>query len=194
MASIRGQYESMGVQQFYAEKGAEYSNPHFATLKEVLPQMLEHLVGPLLPLKHGLLDFCCGSGEFTRIYEAWERSRGAQPSCITGSDPYTQEGYRQCTSRTAESWSFQDVCEGVLEERGLRFDVVAISYAIHLLDKSRYHLFFHSLARHANYMLIVSPTKNKGIVGREHCWEEVSYVANLKVHTRLYRSLASFDD
>eukprot|EP00873_Tetraselmis_striata_P022455 jgi/Tetstr1/442719/TSEL_030809.t1 len=181
MASIRGAYEEMGVQQYYEARGGEYSNPHFSTLKEVLPRALEQLLGPLLPLRHGLLDFCCGSGEFTRIFEGWQASRGRDVcTAITGADPYTQEGYRRATSRRAESWSFEDVCEGALEDAGVSFDVIAISYAIHLLERSRYHLFFHSLARRAAHMLIVSPTKNKGIVGMEHGWEEVAYVSDLK--------------
>ena len=52
------------------EQGGSYSNPHFPTLKEVLPTMLDQLLGPLMPLHAGLLDLCCGAGEFTLIFQA----------------------------------------------------------------------------------------------------------------------------
>ena len=35
------------------------------------------------------------------------------------------------------------------------YDVAAISYAIHLLEKSRYFSFFQALARRAHYMLVI---------------------------------------
>jgi hypothetical protein len=110
---------------------------------------------------------------------------------VTGADPYTHEGYARATGREAERWSFEDICDGgVLDDLGERFyDVVAISYAIHLLDRSRYFSFFQALARRAQYLLIVSPTKNKGLVETSHGWEEAAYLTAQKVHTRFYRSL-----
>lgn len=208
MASIRGEYEAKGVERFYAEGGATYSNPHLPLLREVLPRTLERLLGPMMPLTRGLLDLCAGSGEFTIVFRDWERRRrlsvkasdaresageSAAPLCaITAADPYTFEAYERNTGQAAERWSFQDVCDGALDGRG-GFDVVAISYAVHLLDRSRYFVFFQALARSARHMLIVSPTKNKGLVQPEHGWQEAAYISEEKVHSRLYESLAFFE-
>mmetsp|Transcript_34382 Transcript_34382/g.97390 ORF Transcript_34382/g.97390 Transcript_34382/m.97390 type:complete len:203 (+) Transcript_34382:298-906(+) len=198
MASIRGKYEDKGVQRYYEEEGSRYSNPHFPILQEVVPSMLDQLLPPLMPLSGGVLDLCCGSGEFTLIFRAWlERRQAEGPAIsITGADPYTRDGYARWTGQKAERWSFQDICDGVLEEGGLggdpsyrAFDLVVISYAVHLLERSRYFAFFQSLARSSRHMLIISPTKNKGLVETAHGWEEVAYVSAQKVHSRMYKSL-----
>ena len=195
-SSIRGKYEELGVQKYYMEHGSDYSNPHFATLKEVVPRMLDQLLRPLLPLKGGVLDLCCGAGEFTLIFRAWHSLQpcSASGGCcpVTGADPYTGQGYERATGMKAEAWSFDDVCSGALEDAGVAFDVVTISYAIHLLDRSRYFAFFQSLARHARRMLIISPTKNKGLVEEAHGWREAEYISDQKVHARLYESISSW--
>ena len=135
------------------------------------------------------LDFCCGSGEFTQILNAW-CTRNHVACEIVGADPFTREAYTSVTGKVAKSWSFEDVCDGVLlDEDDNTFDAVTICYAIHLLEPSRNYSFFNTMAQHAKWMLIVSPTKNKGVVDESLGWEQINYLTDRKVHARFYRSL-----
>ena len=67
--TARGAFEASVIDG--QEQGSAYTNPHFPTLKEVVPAMLDELLGPLMPLNshNGLLDLCCGAGEFTLIFQ-----------------------------------------------------------------------------------------------------------------------------
>lgn len=193
--AIRNIYEAIGAEAYYKNHGSKYRNPHFATLNEVLPAMLDSMLVPALGASEGMaalefscLDFCCGSGEFTQILDIWCQKKGAKCT-ITGADPFTREAYSKATNRVARDWSFASVCDGVLDDEGATFDLVVISYAIHLLDPSRMYSFFNAMANHSKYMLIISPTKNKGLVSSAHGWEATGYETNRKVHLRLYRSL-----
>ena len=57
------------------------------------------------------------------------------------------------------------------------------------LRRSRYYAFFQALARCCRHLLIISPTKNKGLVEAMHGWEEAEYLTEQKVHARFYHSL-----
>jgi hypothetical protein len=228
LGGIRNVYAAMGAENYYAQHGTEYRNPHFATLCEVVPKMLDAMLGPVLRIdksqdastqdastssNFSCLDFCCGSGEFSRILSSWCERRKLMCS-LTGADPFTQQAYADVTGKVAKKWSFEDVCEGkLLDEDGTMmdeesrlldeentqedgkdrsrntFDVLAISYAIHLLEPSRVFSFFPTMARHAKWMLIISPTKNKGVIDASLGWEPMDYLTDRKVHARFYKSL-----
>eukprot|EP00959_Pyramimonas_sp_CCMP1952_P000107 1907-Pyramimonas_sp.AAC.2 len=106
MGGIRNVYAAMGAENYYTQHGADYRNPHFPTLCEVLPKMLDAMLVPALregtsttgeeststlePMHFTCLDFCCGAGEFSRILNAWCERRGqkGQPTTValTGAD------------------------------------------------------------------------------------------------------------
>jgi hypothetical protein len=73
------------------------------------------------------------------------------------------------------------------------YDFVAISYAIHLLDASLEYVFYNALAKRCRYLVIVSPTKNKGAIEKRNessfGFKEIAYDAKLKVHLRVFESL-----
>ena len=73
------------------------------------------------------------------------------------------------------------------------YDFVAISYAIHLLDASLEYLFYNALAKRCRYLVVVSPTKNKGVIEKRNemsfGFREIAYETKLKVHLRVFESL-----
>lgn len=220
IGGIRNQYEQSGdATTYYESFGEEYRNPHFSVLKEVLPTTLfnEILVPkillPMMESKAGneqqtttttttttfrVLDFCAGAGEFTKILLHWSKDIVKLAFAITGADPYTRAAFiKETEGLECKPWSFKDICEGCLEEGeeddGIIYDFVAISYAIHLLDASLEYLFYNALAKRCRYLVVVSPTKNKGVIEKRNetsfGFREIAYETKLKVHLRVFESL-----
>jgi SAM-dependent methyltransferase len=221
VGGIRNQYQLSGdATTYYETFGEEYRNPHFQVLKEVLPRTLFHdivvpkILVPILKTKRKqqsddaaatmattttfrVLDFCCGAGEFTKILLHWSKDVDKIAFAITGADPYTRGAFvKETEGLECRPWSFKDVCEGCLEEEGdedFVYDFVAISYAIHLLDASLEYVFYNALAKRCRYLVIVSPTKNKGAIEKRNessfGFKEIAYDTKLKVHLRVFESL-----
>jgi hypothetical protein len=219
VGGIRNQYQLSGdATTYYETFGEEYRNPHFQVLKEVLPRTLFHdivvpkILVPILKTKRKqqsddaaaattttfrVLDFCCGAGEFTKILLNWSKDVDKIAFAITGADPYTRGAFvKETEGLECRPWSFKDVCEGCLEEEGdedFVYDFVAISYAIHLLDASLEYVFYNALAKRCRYLVIVSPTKNKGAIEKRNessfGFKEIAYDTKLKVHLRVFESL-----
>ena len=218
VGGIRNQYQLSGdATTYYETFGEEYRNPHFQVLKEVLPRTLFHdivvpkILVPILRTKRKqsddataattttfrVLDFCCGAGEFTKILLHWSKDVDKIAFAITGADPYTRGAFvKETEGLECRPWSFKDVCEGCLEEEGdedFVYDFVAISYAIHLLDASLEYVFYNALAKRCRYLVIVSPTKNKGAIEKRNessfGFKEIAYDTKLKVHLRVFESL-----
>lgn len=218
VGGIRNQYQLSGdATTYYETFGEEYRNPHFQVLKEVLPRTLFHdivvpkILVPILRTKRKqsddataattttfrVLDFCCGAGEFTKILLNWSKDVDKIAFAITGADPYTRGAFvKETEGLECRPWSFKDVCEGCLEEEGdedFVYDFVAISYAIHLLEASLEYVFYNALAKRCRYLVIVSPTKNKGAIEKRNessfGFKEIAYDTKLKVHLRVFESL-----
>ena len=217
IGGIRNQYEQSGdATTYYESFGEEYRNPHFSVLKEVLPTTLfNEILAPkiLLPMMESkagneqqttttttfrVLDFCAGAGEFTKILLHWSKDIVKLAFAITGADPYTRAAFiKETEGLECKPWSFKDVCEGCLDEGeedgGIMYDFVAISYAIHLLDASLEYLFYNALAKRCRYLVVVSPTKNKGVIEKRNetsfGFREIAYETKLKVHLRVFESL-----
>ena len=145
-----------------------------------------------------VLDFCAGAGEFTKILLHWSKDIVKLAFAITGADPYTRAAFiKETEGLECKPWSFKDVCEGCLDEGeedgGIMYDFVAISYAIHLLDASLEYLFYNALAKRCRYLVVVSPTKNKGVIEKRNetsfGFREIAYETKLKVHLRVFESL-----
>ena len=145
-----------------------------------------------------VLDFCAGAGEFTKILLQWSKDIVKLAFAIIGADPYTRAAFiKETEGLECKPWSFKDVCEGCLDEGeedgGIMYDFVAISYAIHLLDASLEYLFYNALAKRCRYLVVVSPTKNKGVIEKRNetsfGFREIAYETKLKVHLRVFESL-----
>ena len=143
-----------------------------------------------------VLDFCAGAGEFTKILLHWSKDIVKLAFAITGADPYTRAAFiKETEGLECKPWSFKDICEGCLEEGeeddGIIYDFVAISYAIHL--RCVVGLFYNALAKRCRYLVVVSPTKNKGVIEKRNemsfGFREIAYETKLKVHLRVFESL-----
>lgn len=205
-ASVRGAYESLGAEGFYAAHGAVYHNPHEKVLVEGVSMALDqwearHGFSPFAASKAPVrvLDLACGGGEATVALEACLRRRA---DCLLpefdACDPYTAECYRQRTGRTAHDWSFADVASGVLQGRP-RYDVVVASFCLHLLDGPSLDRTLTALARSARYLLVASPHRRLVIepsTGWDECTPEVVHhdrfadtgSARHRVRIRMYSS------
>ena len=147
-----------------------------------------------------VLDFCCGSGEFSNILLRWSKDVRQIAFAITAADPYTREAFKkqkEFANVECKPWSFKSVCEGCLEEDS----ETKISRTISWRYRTRFtswqpsleHLFYNALAKRCRYLVIVSPTKNKGLIEKNKetsfGFKEIAYETKLKVHLRVFESL-----
>ncbi|HQR33245.1 MAG TPA: class I SAM-dependent methyltransferase [Blastocatellia bacterium] len=145
--ALRCQYEQHGVENYYAQFGVEYRNPHEPIIAEVVREAV---------LRWKLdtscvLDLACGSGEITLAL----REFGAEQ--VDGIDPFTGEAYQARTGKHAEAFSFEDVAAGALS--GRRYSLVACSFAMHLLEESWLPSLLFQLGEISDSLLILTPHK-----------------------------------
>lgn len=141
---IRKQYETHGVEGYYRQHGAEYQNPHFPQVRELLVRNQ-----PRLDYSKAL-DFCCGAGEVTLVL----RELGfAQTS---GCDPFTAEAYLAHTGLTCLPWSFQDVIQGKLTGS---YSCIIASFALHLCPPKQLFPLVSRLAACAPVLAVITPHK-----------------------------------
>lgn len=209
-------YDAFGVDGYYERMGSVYKNPHIAQVLKVTHVMLtkwirsqikEVVASPDELYSIRILDLACGSGEATVGVQEWfKKLEGTHenetltlklPSKtqkllldVKACDPYTQEAYLQRTGLTCESWSFEDIENGVLELNGLMFDVVIVSFALHLLDESRLLSLCTQLALCCTHLLIISPHK-KPEMKDAYGFTLVDSITIDRVHGRLFQSIYS---
>jgi SAM-dependent methyltransferase len=179
--SIRGEYESLGVQKFYATRGGSYRNPHEERVRQVIRAAVERVALDL----SSVLDLACGSGEVTLPLLELGAAR------IDGVDPYTGEAYRQRTGRAAEPLSFEDIASGALGERS--YTLIVCSFALHLVSPSRLPVLLYELARLVNQtgsLLIITPHKRPEIQ-EQWGWRLDEELLIDRVRGRIYSSLIS---
>ncbi|GAA6049629.1 hypothetical protein JCM3770_005043 [Rhodotorula araucariae] len=83
--SMRDNYGTHGVENYYRIVQESYRNPHYLGLKRVLTQFMDQYVAQEKPNRIRVLDLAAGSGEATEILLAWKAARW--PSESTRSAP-----------------------------------------------------------------------------------------------------------
>ncbi|BGP24426.1 hypothetical protein Rt10032_c03g1453 [Rhodotorula toruloides] len=73
--SMRENYGTHGVAEYYKIVQDSYRNPHFPGLKKVIAQVLDRYVTQEKPKSIKVLDLAAGSGEATEAILAWRASR-----------------------------------------------------------------------------------------------------------------------
>lgn len=172
--ALRCQYEQHGAENYYAQFGAEYRNPHEPIIAEVLREAVSRWN---LDLSR-VLDLACGSGEVTLAL----RDLGAGQ--VDGVDPYTGEAYWVRTGQQAEAFSFEDIAAGALD--GRRYSVVICSFAMHLIEESWLPSLLFQLAGISDCLLIVTPHKRPELKS-EWGWILEDEFLIERVRARLYR-------
>ncbi|GAA5878814.1 hypothetical protein JCM16303_007194 [Sporobolomyces ruberrimus] len=85
--SMRENYNSFGVENYYNLVQESYRNPHYPGLKKVLSQLMDTYVTKEEPKIIKVLDLAAGSGEATEALLAWKSSRW--PSSTPSESPST---------------------------------------------------------------------------------------------------------
>ncbi|GAA5825742.1 hypothetical protein JCM11251_000356 [Rhodosporidiobolus azoricus] len=82
--SMRDNYNTHGVSQYYTLVQESYRNPHFPGLKKVLARLMDQYVAQEKPKRIRVLDLAAGSGEATIAINDWYSSHWpAAPSSAT---------------------------------------------------------------------------------------------------------------
>lgn len=144
MSAIRNLYNEKGVDQYYAQEGGAYANPHFPQIETLLTQNQRNID------YNKVLDFCCGSGEVSQVLQ-----KLGYP-IPQASDPYTQEAYRLHFTQDCWNLSFDDVIRGKLTEQ---FSSIICSFAMHLCSKDKLYPLVYQLFQHTNQLIIITPHK-----------------------------------
>ncbi|GAA6027414.1 hypothetical protein JCM8097_007844 [Rhodosporidiobolus ruineniae] len=85
--SMRDNYNTHGVSEYYKLVQESYRNPHFLGLKKVLAQFLDRYVAQEKPKRIRVLDLAAGSGEATIVINDWYDSRWPSASPATSTSP-----------------------------------------------------------------------------------------------------------
>lgn len=144
MAAIRNEYDEHGVAGYYQQSGSQYENPHFPQIRTLLSQN-EHRID-----YKNILDFCCGSGEVSRVLQEM-----GYPLPYA-SDPYTQAAYRSHFSQDCWNFTFEDVIKGKLEGQ---FSSIICSFAMHLCPEKQLYPLVYQLFQHTSQLIIITPHK-----------------------------------
>lgn len=170
--SIRYQYENIGVKEYYENNSDKYVNPHSSIIKDSFTNIFDILYKKLsYKSKINILDFACGDGIITSLISKIIKTRNYNNIIIDASDPFLSQQYIKNNNESFISnvfkYSFEDIMKYDLftncyNNFNSYYDIIIISFAIHLLDKKYIKYFLNKISNHTKYLLIISPTKNKG--------------------------------
>jgi hypothetical protein len=172
--SIREQYENLGVKEYYQNNGDKYSNPHFPIIEKSFDNIFGMIYYQLQKYyqkktKIDILDFACGDGIITNLILRFIQNNNCQNIEIDGCDPYLSQQYLKNNQNNifvsnCYTFSYEDILKNDLFNNNMKhfYDIIIISFAIHLLDKKYEKFFLDKISYHTKYLLIISPTKNKG--------------------------------
>ncbi len=148
MKDIRNHYSQLGVEEFYRTHGHDYENPHFPQIKALLEQNAYRID------YSNVLDFCCGSGEVSRVLT----DLGFDNSI--GCDPFTAEAYQRSTQKTCLTYNFEDVIRGQLTGN---FSAIICSFAMHLCPHKQLYPLVYQLFRLSSQLIIITPHKRPAL-------------------------------
>lgn len=174
VTAIRTEYEDLGVEDFYKQKGSDYINPHLKYIEESIKTIVD---GGTVDLSK-VLDLASGTGEVTNILN----DLGYYD--IDATDPYLFKEYEENTGYKCMKYSFLDIQQGKLKIK--KYSAIICSYGLHLADKSILHDLFWELSMISDYLIIISPNKRPEV--SEDSWELVNEFKNVKSKIRIYTS------
>ena len=194
--SVRGAYDELGAEAFYAAHGDSYTNPHEHVLAAALASALTvwQASGMLGERRiERVLDVASGSGEASVAFRNWCETQPTHATpTIEACDPFTHQAYETRVGRSAERWSFADICGGVIEEDRRRYSLLLCSFCLHLLEKGWLHVTMAALARSAEFMIVCTPHKRPSIEAATG-WDQLDERVHERVRVRLYRSRIAAD-
>jgi SAM-dependent methyltransferase len=144
MKGIRDEYQEEGVENYYLQHGADYENPHFEQVRQLLIQNEERID------YRKVLDLSCGSGEVSIVLK--ELGYADTEAC----DPYTQKAYEARLGKNCQPWSFEDIVKGSLVDQ---YSAIICSFAMHLCPEDLLFPLVYQLFQHTTLVLILTPHK-----------------------------------
>ena len=102
---------------------------------------------------------------------------------IYGIDPYTFEKYQEVTNIPCGKSTFIEILDGAIDD--LKFDVIVISYALHLVKEGMMHNFCNKLAELAKKLIVISPHKFP-VMKETFGWKEMEHFVLDRVHFRAF--------
>jgi hypothetical protein len=174
--SIRGEYESHGVEAYYRRFGGRYRNPHEPAVARSLAEAVRRWP---IDLSRRVLDLAAGSGEATLAL------RPLVAGEIDAVDPFTYEAYATRTGRPCERLGFEEVAAGALAGRS--YGLIVCSFALHLCEPSRLPGVVAALSLLAPSLLVLTPHK-RPVLRPEWGWDMAGEMVIERVRTRWYRS------
>lgn len=148
MKDIRNHYSKLGVEAFYRTHGQDYENPHFPQIQALL-QNNAHRID-----YSKILDFCCGSGEVSRVLA----DMGFPNS--TGCDPFTAEAYQRSIQKECLNFNFEDVIRGQMMGQ---FSAIICSFAMHLCPEKQLYPLVYQLFTLSPQLIIITPHKRPAL-------------------------------
>lgn len=170
---IRDEYNKIGVASFYKIKNKSYINPHKDFIEECL---LYHWSSKYKTV----LDMACGDGLVTKYLK---NKNLISKGNIFGCDAYMYERYEKETKEKCFKYAFEDISKG--EFAIPKVDIIIMSYAIDLVEKTYLNNFLYGLSIISEKLLIIRPNKH---VVPDVYWEKESHYFNGKSKSILYKN------
>lgn len=145
--AIRNEYTQMGVGNYYLQHANTYENPHSAFAIDCFNQLWK-------PQFTSVLDLACGDGLISKHLKA-SQFKGA----IVGCDKYLSDRYTKETGNLCHVFSFEDIANG--QHTLPKVDVVVISYALDLIEKSYLNNFMFALSLITDHLIVIRPNNHK---------------------------------
>lgn len=163
------QYQQKGIKGFYQNIGEQYLNPHDQDIRNLILK----IANPNL----SYLDLACGTG----IVSLTLKENGVTD--IFGIDPFLFDQYTQKTGLPCTNETFEEIANKGLSGS---FDVVIISYALHLLPESFLPQFLYQLSLKTKQLVILTPHKRPKI---SHYFNEIEVFKQNKTTMKIYKNI-----
>lgn len=180
--SIRNEYASIGVTEFYELYGSEYENPHFKQIESLILSNFEKFDW------QNTLDLSCGSGEVSKIL----RKKNIK---TIATDPYTMAAFERNFDSKCLPYSFDDIIKGSLDQ--YHFTTIICSFAMHLCPEAKLYPLVSKLLKNNTYLGIITPHKRpdlRKVDGVENVWNDFALTERgKKVYLNVYKSKYSLE-
>lgn len=144
--SIRKEYETLGVDNYYSDHAETYHNPHASFALTCLDQLWK-------PSFKSVLDFACGDGLVSK-----HLAKTKQVNSVVGCDKFLFSRYQRETHNQCFAYSFEDIANGNFEMP--KVDVIVLSYAIDLVEASYLSTMLYGLSTIADNLIIIRPNNH----------------------------------
>lgn len=145
-AGIRNEYQAIGIDTYYSEKGDEYSNPHSKDAVSCLNAVWNDSWT-------SVLDFACGDGLMTKALSSRKIPN------IVGCDKFMSSRYEKETQKNCLKLSFEEVAN--FEHELPLTDIVVFSYAIDIVPSTYLSGLLYALSCSTEYLLVIRPNNHK---------------------------------